>query len=144
MPNPGPQQSKGDLAALMGRIEGEPIANLLKFKILEVAPGYARVSMKMRPEYLNFNSVVFGSIVMSVADHSWSLAINSLSMPSVATQFNIHFLSPVTPEDELTSECKVLRNGRRIGISEMSITNQTGKLIAKATGTTVPLNSNPA
>lgn len=144
MPGPESQMPKGDLAALMGRLEGEPIANLLRFKIIELSPGYAKVSMKMRPEYLNFNGIIFGSIIMSVADHSWSLAINSLSMPSVATQFNMHFFSPVSAEDELTSECRVLRNGRRVGISEMTISNQNGKLIAKGTGTTVPLNSNPA
>jgi acyl-CoA thioesterase len=139
-----PLKKKGDLAALMGRLEGEPIAELLKFKVIELSPGYAKVSMKMRPEYLNFNGIIFGSIIMSVADHSWSLAINSLTMPSVATQFNMHFFSPVSSDDELTSECRVLRSGRRIGISEMTITNQNGKLIAKGTGTTVPLKSEPA
>ena len=44
-----------NLAALMARMEGEPIASFLKIKVLEVSPGYARVSMKMRPEYINFN-----------------------------------------------------------------------------------------
>jgi acyl-CoA thioesterase len=39
--------------------------------------------------------------------------------------------------DELTAECRVLKSGRRIGVSEMTVTDQTGKLIAKATGTTV-------
>jgi acyl-CoA thioesterase len=126
------------LATLLARTEGEPIASFLKIKVLELSPGYARVTMKMQPEYLNFNGVVFGSIIMAVADYAFSLAINSLNMPSLATQFNVHLLSPVAVGDELIAEGKVLRNGRRVGISEMTVTNQAGKLIAKATGTTVP------
>jgi acyl-CoA thioesterase len=60
-------------------------------------------------------------------------------MPSLATQFNIHLLSPAAVNDELIGEGKVLRSGKRVGISEMTVTNQNGKLIAKATGTTIPI-----
>ena len=131
-------KKEADLAALLARTEGEPIASFLKIKVLELSPGFARVTMKMQPEYLNFNDVVFGSIIMAVADYAFSLAINSLNMPSLATQFNIHLLSPAVVGDELFAEGRVLHDGRRVGISEMTVTNQTGKLIAKATGTTVP------
>jgi acyl-CoA thioesterase len=131
-------QNKGNLAALMEKMEGEPIASFYKIKILELSAGYAKVSMKMLPEYVNFNGVVFGSIIMAVADYAFSLAINSMSLPSLATQFNIHLLSPAAVGDELTAEGRVLRSGSRVGISEMTVINQNGKLIAKATGTTVP------
>ncbi|MDD5701223.1 MAG: PaaI family thioesterase [Dehalococcoidales bacterium] len=130
--------NEGDLATLLARMEGEPIASFLKIKTLELSPGYARVSMKMQPDYINFNGVVFGSIIMAVADYAFSLAINSLRMTSLATQFNIHILSPAAIGDELTAEGRVLRSGRRVGISEMTVVNQNGKLIAKATGTTIP------
>jgi acyl-coenzyme A thioesterase PaaI-like protein len=39
------------------------------------------------------------------------------------------------------AECRVVKSGRRVGISEMMVTNQEGKLIAKATGTTIPVES---
>jgi len=117
---------------------GEPIAEFLKIKVLELSPGYARVSMKMQPQYLNFNGVVFGAIFMSIADYAFSLAINSMNLPSLATQFNIHLLAPAAPGDELFAEAQVLRNGKRVGITEMTVTNQTGKIVAKATGTTIP------
>jgi len=131
-------KNEGNLAALMAKMEGEPIASFLKIKVLELSPGYCRVSMKMLPEYLNFNGVIFGSIIMAIADYAFSLAINSLSMPSLATQFNIHLLAPAAVGDELTAEGRVLRSGKRVGISEMTVTNQNSKLLAKATGTTIP------
>jgi acyl-CoA thioesterase len=131
-------KKSSNLAALMTKMEGEPIASFLKIKVLDLSPGYARVSMKMLPEYLNFNGMVFGSVIMAVADYAFSLAINSLSMPSLAAQFNIHLMAPAAVGDELTAEGKVLRSGKRVGVSEMTVTNQNGKLIAKATGTTIP------
>jgi acyl-CoA thioesterase len=139
MPNQNAKlNNEGDLSTLLARMEGEPIASFLKIKTLELSPGYAKVSMKMQPDYINFNGVVFGSIIMAVADYAFSLAINSLRMTSLATQFNIHILSPAAIGDELTAEGRVLRSGRRVGISEMTVVNQNGKLIAKATGTTIP------
>ena len=93
--------------------------------------------MKLKPEYQNFNGLVFGGIVMSVADQAFAYATNSVVSPSIASQFNIHLIAGANPDDELTAECRVLKSGRRVGISEITVTNQEGKLIAKATGTTV-------
>jgi acyl-CoA thioesterase len=126
--------------ALKTKVSDEPVALFLNLKVLELTPGYSKISMKMRREYINFNGVVFGSIVMAAADYAFSLAINSLHMPSLATQFNIHLLAPTSTEDELFAEAKVCKSGRKVGITEMTVCNQHGKLIAKATGTTIPVD----
>jgi acyl-CoA thioesterase len=106
-------------------------------RLVELTPGCAKISMTLTPEHLNFNGMVFGGIVMAVADQAFAYATNSLVSPSIASQFNIHLISGAAPGDTLTAECRVLKSGRRIGVSEMTVTNQAGKLIAKATGTTV-------
>jgi len=137
MPEKHTAKSSPSLIALMTKLENEPIADFLKIKTLELSAGYAKVSMKMRPEYVNFNGVVFGAVIMSIADYAFALAINSLKLPSLATQFNVHLLAPAGAEDELTAEGKVLHSGRRTGVTEMQVFNQDGKLIAGATGTTV-------
>ena len=95
--------------------------------------------MKMRPEYLTFNNYVFGGIIMSVADQAFACATNSMGRPSIATQFNIHFVAGPAPDDELTAEGKVVRKGRRVDICEIAVTNKDGKLMARATGTAIPL-----
>ena len=118
----------------------EPIASFLKMKLVELTPGYSKVTMKLAPEYQNFNGFVFGGIIMVIADQAFAYGSNSVAYPSVASQFNIHFISGAGADDELTAECRVVRSGRRAGISEMTVTNQDGKLIAKATGTTIPVS----
>ena len=127
------------LADLIAKAEGEPIASFLKMKFVELSPGYARVSMKILPEYLNFNGMIFGGIITAVAEQAFSLATNSLVTRSITSQFNIHYISAPSVGDELFAECRVLKSGRRVGVSEMTVTNQNDKLIAKATGTTIPV-----
>ena len=128
-------------AELRARAEGEPIASFLKMQLLELSPGYARVAMKLKPEYQNFNGMTFGGIVMAVADQAFAYATNAITHPnpSIASQFNIHFIAAAKADDELTAECRVVKSGKRVGISEMTVTNQEGKLIARATGTTIPV-----
>jgi acyl-CoA thioesterase len=128
-----------NVAALKAKAGREPIASFLDMKLLELSEGYARVSAKLKPEYLNFNNLVFGGIVMAVADQAFAYGTNSVITPNVASQFNIHFVASADVKDELIAECRVVRAGRRVCISEMTVTNQDGKLIAKATGTTIPL-----
>ena len=138
---PGQESEASDsIAELRARGKGEPIASFLRMRLLELSPGYARVAMKLTPDYQNFNSLVFGGIIMAVADQAFAYASNSLAFPSIASQFNIHFIAGAGVDDELTAECRVLRSGKRAGISEITVTNEEGKLIAKATGTTIPVS----
>ena len=131
------EKSPDNVEKLKAAEAKEPIASFLKMKLVELSPGYAKIAMKLAPEHLNFNGMVFGGIVMAVADQAFAYATNSLVSPSIATQFNIHLISGAAVGDELTAECRVIKSGRRIGVSEMTVTNQAGKLVAKATGTTV-------
>ena len=127
------------LMELKAKEKSEPIASFLKMRLLELTPGYAKVAMNLLPEYQNFNGLVFGGIVMAVADQAFAYASNSLALPSYASQFNIHFIAGAGADDDLTAECRVVKSGKRVGISEMTVTNQEGKLIATATGTTIPV-----
>ena len=126
---------------LQAEARNEPIASFLNLQLLELQPGYAKVMLKVLPEYENFNGVTFGGITMAVADQAFGYAVNSVNRPNVASQFNIHFIAPARAGDELIAEGRVVKSGRKVSIAEMTVTNQDGKLIAKATGTTIPLTS---
>ena len=137
------QESKApdNVKELLAGARNEPIASFLNMQLLELQPGYAKISLKVLPEYQNFNGVTFGGITMAVADQAFGYSVNSVNRPNVASQFNIHFIAAVKAGDELTAEGRVVKSGRKVSIAEMTVTNQDGKLIAKATGTTIPLTS---
>ena len=120
------RETSDTLAELNAKEKTEPIASFLKMRLLELSPGYAKVTMKLAPEYQNFNGMAFGGIIMAVADQAFAYASNSLTYPSIASQFNIHFIAGAEANDELTAEGRVLRSGRRVGISEITVTNQEG------------------
>jgi acyl-CoA thioesterase len=128
-----------NVAELKSRSASEPVASLLGTRLVELSPGHAKVSIKLGAEHLNFNGLIFGGIIMAVADEAFAYATNSLIQPSYASQINIHFVNGPAVNDELTAECHVLKSGRHVGISEILVTNQEGKMIAKATGTTIPV-----
>jgi len=140
--NPKVSQESGAadrIAELRAKGETESIATFLGVRLVELSEGYAKVAMKLRPEYANFLGGVFGGIIMSVADEAFAYATNSVITPNVASQFNIHFVAAPDANDELIGECRVVKAGKRVCISEMRVTNQNGKLIANATGTTIPI-----
>lgn len=122
---------------LLAKEKNEPIAKFLNMKLAELKPGYAKVTLQVLPEHINFNGMVFGGIIMSLADQAFAYGMNSLVMPSIATHFTIQLIAGAKVGDVLIAECRPLKSGRRVGFAEMTVTNQEGKLIAKATGTTV-------
>jgi len=126
---------------LKAREKDEPIASFLEMRLVEFSPGYAKVKMPVKKEYLNFNGYIFGGIIMSLVDQAFAYATNSLNFPSVASQINIHFIAAPEVGDDLIGECRVLKNGRRVAVSEMTVSGKGGKLIAKATGTTIPVGN---
>ncbi len=74
-----------DVAKLRAKEEKEPVASFLKMRLIELSPGYARVVMKIMPEYQNFNGLVFGGIIMALADQAFAYASNSTAYPSIAS-----------------------------------------------------------
>jgi len=129
----------GEIEKLRELGKTEPIASFLGLQLIELSPGHARVAMDMKPEYINFNGMVFGGIISAVADQAFAYATNSVITPNVASQFNIHFIASAAAGDRLTAECNVMKSGKRVCISEIKVTNKQGAVIAMCTGTTIPL-----
>lgn len=129
----------GEIEKLRELERTEPVAAFLNMKLVELSPGHARVRMEMKPEYINFNGMIFGGIISAVADQAFAYATNSAITPNVASQFNIHYIAAASADDILTAECNVVKSGKRVCISEMRVSNQEGRIIALGTGTTIPL-----
>ncbi|HXX59418.1 MAG TPA: PaaI family thioesterase [Dehalococcoidales bacterium] len=135
----GTSNTSDTITRLKALSKNEPVAKLLGMKLTSLVPGRAKVSMTLKAEHLNFKGGVFGGVIASLADYAFSYGSNSANYPSIAAQFNINFIAAPSVGDKLTAECRVIRSGRRAGISEITVKDQAGKLIARATGITVPV-----
>lgn len=127
-----------DISKLKERHQKVPISKFFDVRLIDISPGYARVAMKLKAEYNNFHGRIFGGIVMSIADIAFGYAVNSLKEYTVAAQFNIYFTAAAEEDDELTAEARVIKEGRKAILAEMTVVNQDNKLIAKAAGTGIP------
>ena len=114
-----------------------PFPRLLGFRLLELTEGYAKTGVTVRPEHANFLGATDGAVVMCLADYAGACACNTMGVTRVAVQYNIHFLIGSTLNDELTAEARTFHAGRTMAVTEMSVTNANGKVMARATATTI-------
>jgi hypothetical protein len=61
-----------NVAELKAGESHEPVAKFLKTRLVELSPGHAKVSIRVGAEHLNFNGLVFGGIIMAVADEAFA------------------------------------------------------------------------
>jgi acyl-CoA thioesterase len=118
----------------------EPAWQMLGIKLEELAEGFARLSLNTKPEFLNFVNTVHGGIIVTLADSAFGYALNSIHFPTVACQLNIHFLNPTLAGEQLVAESRVVKSGKRTMMAEVDVKTYDGKLVAKATGTGIPLD----
>jgi acyl-CoA thioesterase len=117
----------------------------LGMEVKEVRPGYARLTLLVRPNMLNGHAICHGGIVFSLADSAFAFACNSRNQSTVASGCSIDFLAPARSGDELTAEAMERALLGRIGIYDVTVANQEGKTIAlfrgrsyRVTGEVVP------
>jgi len=124
-------------AELRASMENCSYARLLGFRLLELAEGYAKVSVVLRPEHANFLGMIHGGLVMSLADYAFECSCNTLGQPRVALQFSTNFISAPPLEGDLLAEARTIHAGETIALTEISVTDANGKIIARATGTAI-------
>ena len=107
----------------------------LGISIIEIAEGYSKIKMTVRPEMMNGLGIVHGGIAFSLGDSCFAFACNNRNVLSVALDTSINFLKPVHVADELTAEAKELHNGKSTGLYYITITNQNNHVVAVFKGT---------
>ena len=130
-----------DMEEMRERFDKSPCAVLFGMGLVDLSPGYARVKMEMKQEYLNWENMIQGGIIATLLDQAFGCACNTLDYIHVAVQMNIHFLAAARVGETVYAESRVLHAGKRVGASEMSVIDSEGKTIARATGTTVSLGA---
>lgn len=107
----------------------------LGIEVINITPGYAKLEMTVREEMVNGFNVSHGGIAFSLADSALAFASNSYGRIAVAMENNISFMKKVVAGDTITAETKELSIGRRIGVYNISISNQNDKQVALFRGT---------
>lgn len=102
----------------------------LGMEIVEVRPGYARVTMRVRQDMVNGHDTCHGGLIFSLADSAFAFSCNSYNRVTVALAAAIDFLAPGRLGDLLTAEAKEQALGGRTGVYDVVVSNQDGERIA--------------
>ena len=125
-----------DWAAVKERFDSSPYAVLLGMKLVELTTGYAKVELQLRDEFNNWDGRPQGGLIISLLDQAFGAALNTLERIYVAVQLNVNFVAPATG-NTLYAESTVLHRGKSLGVSEMTVTDSNGRLVARGLGTTL-------
>jgi acyl-CoA thioesterase len=132
------------------RVAGEMFARdfasqSLGMQVKEVRPGYARLTLIVRPDMLNGHAICHGGVIFSLADSAFAFACNSHNQNTVASGCSIDFLAPAKAGDELSAEAVERALLGRIGVYDVTVTNAEGRTIAlfrgrsyRVTGEVIP------
>ena len=105
-------------------------SRMLGICVVDVKPGYARVTMTVRPDMVNGHRTCHGGLIFTLADSAFAVSCNSYNETTVAAAASIDFLAPAFAGDELSAEANELWRSGRSGLYEITVINQRGERIA--------------
>ncbi len=128
-----------DINEMRQRFDSSPFAVLMGMTCEDLSKGYAKIKITLKREFLNWENLIHGGVISSLLDQAFGCSLNTLDNIHIAVQLSINFLAAAPVGETLYAESKVLHAGKSLGVAEMTVTDSKGKLIARATGTTISL-----
>ncbi|MBW1645101.1 MAG: hotdog fold thioesterase [Deltaproteobacteria bacterium] len=112
----------------------DEFARLLGIELTEVAPGFARVEMKIGREHLNGIQIAHGAAIFALADCAFAVASNSHGRVSLGITAAISFLE-AAGEGLLVAEAREVGRNRKLATYQVEVTDEEGRRIALFQGT---------
>ena len=131
---------------ITGEAPAPPIGRLLGFQLLAVEPGRARFALDADERHHNPMGTLHGGVLCDIADIAMGLAYGSMldeGETFTTLELKINFLRPVKTA-RLVADGLVVQRGKTVGMAECSVTDERGRLIAKATSTCLTLRGEQA
>ncbi len=100
--------------------------------IEKVGENTATVSMNIEAHHRNAVGIVMGGAIFTLADFAFAVASNHENQGTVSLSANITFLK-ASKGNKLIAKAECVRNGRTTCYYRVSVTDNTGALIAEIT-----------
>lgn len=102
----------------------------LGIELLAIAPGFARMRLRVREDMVNGHGIGHGGFTFALADSAFAFACNSRNEVTVALGCQISFVAPVRLGDVLTAEAREAAKAGRTGVYDVTVSNQEGTVVA--------------
>ena len=117
-------------------------SKLLGMQIVKMGPGYALLTMTVRPDMLNGHRTCHGGYIFALADSAFAFSCNSHNRNTVASGCTIDYLAPGRAGDLLTAEAVEQSRSGRTGVYDVLVSNDAGTRIALFRGKSYQINGN--
>jgi uncharacterized protein (TIGR00369 family) len=133
-------------AMIRGEAPPAPVAKLIGFDLVEVGPGKAVFELQATEVHRNPMGTLHGGILCDIADAAMGIAYasNLADGESFTTlELKINFLKPIW-NARLRATGHVVKQGRTVGMVECDVTDEKGRLVARASSTCMTLRGEQA
>jgi uncharacterized protein (TIGR00369 family) len=130
-----------------GKVPIPPIGHLTGMRPTEVGVGSATFAMPITDWLQTPQGLTTAGEVAILADGPLGCAIQSVLAPATGyttTELSINMVRPVPKRGQLLARGRLVHGGRQLGLSETSVTDDAGRLIAHGTSRCVIFPPDPA
>jgi acyl-CoA thioesterase len=106
----------------------------LAMELVSVHPGHAIIAMTVTKAMTNGHGTCHGGYIFTLADSAFAFACNSHGPRSVAQQCSISYIAPGRLGMRLVAEGVERQRGERSGITDVTVRDEAGILIAEFRG----------
>jgi len=122
--------------------ENDAFSQWLGIKRIEDGAGISVLQMTVRKEMLNGFYILHGGIAYSLADSALAFASNSHGRKAVSVETSISHTHACKEGDILTTHSEEMSLSNKIGVYQITITNQEDKTVALFKGTVYRTSKN--
>ena len=115
--------------------DNDAFSKWLGIELIEIGEGISALRMTVRKEMLNGFDVLHGGITYSLADSSLAFASNAYGRKSMSIETSISHTLSCKEGDVLTTKTVERSLSNRIGVYDITVTNQENKVVALFKGT---------
>lgn len=135
--------------AIYRAVETEPFAKKLGMTLVALDLGYSKVEMTYHPDEMdNIYQRAHGGAIYSLIDEAFETSCQTHGDIAVALNINVSYTNSPEPGARLIAEAKEITRSKKIAHYNISVTDDTGRLIATAktiafrTGKPIPFVEN--
>lgn len=113
-----------------------------QMELKSIGPGTATLQMTVLDHMVNGHRICHGGFIFLLADSAFAFSCNSYGQRAVAAGAAIDFLAAVQLGDTLTATGKVVQQGKRSGVYDITVTNQHELIVAVFRGRSATIKGN--
>jgi uncharacterized protein (TIGR00369 family) len=129
------------IAAARARFAASAFTQWIGLELVTLDDGYSEVALNLKPHHLNPGGLAHGGIVATILDISMGIALRT-QLPAgwthVTVNLDVQYIEGARG-GRIIGRGRAVKSGGRVTYSEADLVHDDGRLLARSSGTMIPL-----